>query len=194
MRRLAFTLLYLAAVAAGLTSAWWRVHQGSDYGTAVGAWRVSTLAGSPDADLLTRARVAVKALLALERGETMYYVAATDSEGAPLSSRCSYRVSGTPPQARWWSITAYADDFFLFPDGQRRYSVNGGTATLDAEGRFAFVSGPRAPADALPWLPTPGARGLLFTLRVYQPAAALHAAPHSLAPPRIEPVGPCPRA
>jgi hypothetical protein len=122
----------------------------------------------------------------------MYYLARTDSSGARLRARCSYRISGVPPAARWWSITAYAEDFFLFPDPGRRYSLNGSTARLDAEGRFVLVSGPVAPADTtVAWLPTPGDRGLMFTLRVYQPADALGAAPSSLEPPRIEPMGAC---
>lgn len=188
-------LWLLAAVALGLGSAWGVLRSVSGYGAAAGPWRASTLAGSPDADLYTRARVALGGLLALNREETMYYVAATDSDGRPLRSRCNYRVSGVPPKARWWSVTAYAEDLFLFDNPQRRYSVNGASAPLDAQGRFVLVSGPQAPAaaaDAPPWLPTPGDRGLLFTLRVYNPNPALAAAPGSLQAPRIERLGECP--
>jgi hypothetical protein len=62
------------------------------------------------------------------------------------------------PSARWWSITAYANDFFLFPDPQHRYSLNGSTARLDAQGRFELHSGPTpppapaGPATGAPWL------------------------------------------
>jgi hypothetical protein len=184
--------LSLLAVAIGLGSAWLALRSVSAFGVAAGPWRVSTLAGSADADLYTRARVALGGLLALNRSETMYYVAGTDSSGHPLRSRCSYRVSGAPPAARWWSVTAYAEDFHLFANEQRRYSLNGAGARLDAEGRFALVSGPMAPADAsLPWLPTPGDRGLIFALRVYNPAPALQAAPAALLAPLIEAVGAC---
>jgi hypothetical protein len=142
--------------------------------------RTSTLAGSTDADLYTRAVIAVGALLALNRDETMYYVATTDSAGQVLRSRCRYRISGAAPAARWWSVTAYAEDRFLFPNAERRYSINGGSAPLDARGHFSFETGPTAPAGAAPaapWLPTPGDRGLSFTLRLYNPAAGLSAAP-----------------
>jgi hypothetical protein len=192
--RIVWRLLWLlAAVALGLGSAWGMLRSVSGYGASAGPWRASTLAGSPDADLYTRARVALGGLLALNREETMYFVAATDSAGAPLRSRCSYRVSGVPPQARWWSVTAYADDLFLFPNPQRRYSVNGASAPLDAQGRFALLSGPTSPvgAQTLPWLPTPGDRGLMFTLRVYNPDPALAAAPGTLQAPRIELLGDC---
>ena len=189
----AWGLALLAAVALGLGTAWWALRGVGHFGVAAGPWRASLLAGSADADLYTRARVAIGGLLALNRGETMYYVAGTDSDGRALRSRCSYRVSGLPPPGRWWSVTAYADDFFLFADTQRRYSLNGATAKLDAQGRFAVVTGPQAPPGGTePWLPTPGDRGLLFTLRVYNPAAGLQARPDSLQPPQIQRLGACP--
>lgn len=184
--------LAVAGVLLGLASAWWAVTRAAQLGDAAGPWRVSLLAGSAQADALTRARVARGGLLALNREETMYFVASTDSAGAPLRSRCSYRVSGAPPEARWWSLTAYADDFFLFADDQHRYSVSSANAALDAQGRFALRTGPQPPAGATePWLPTPGDRGLVLTLRVYNPSAALQAQPQSLQPPRIERQGAC---
>jgi hypothetical protein len=193
-RRLALVLVHLAALPAGIASAWWSLQRVEAFGSAAGPWRVSLLAGSADADLHTRARVALGGLLALSRDETLYYVARSDSNGAPLRSRCSYRVRGAAPPARWWSVTAYAEDFFLFPDAPGRYSVNGAHATLGGDGHFTFVSGPTVPerADGVRWLPTPGDRGLVFTLRLYQPAAALRDAPSALAAPRIERIGDCP--
>lgn len=184
--------LVMAGIALGLASAWWALRPQASLGAAAGPWRVSLLAGSAEADALTRARVAIGGLLALNRSETMYFVAAHDSAGQPLRTRCRYRVTGVPPQARWWSLTAYADDYFLFEDGAQRYSINGATARLDAQGRFTVWTGPQPPAapDAA-WLPTPGEHGLLLTLRVYNPAPALQAAPSSLDAPHIEPEGPC---
>jgi hypothetical protein len=194
-RYLALAALYVAALALGAASAWWTLTRVAAFGEASGPWRASLLAGSPDADAYTRARVALGGLLALSREETLYYVAATDSTGAPLKSRCRYRVVGTPPPTRWWSITAYADDVFLFADDARRYSLASGRAVLDAQGRFALVTAPAPPprettADA-PWLPTPGDRGLLLTLRLYHPDATLAASPQRLAAPRIERLGDC---
>ncbi len=185
-------LLVVLATALGLGSAWLALKRSDGFGARVGPWQANLLAGSADADAYTRARVAVGGLLALNRAETMYYIAATDSDGQPLRSRCSYRVSGPPPKARWWSLTAYAEDYFLFPNEQRRYSVNGLSAPVDATGAFALISGPTDPGAAgLPWLPTPGDRGLMFTLRVYNPDGALQAAPASLEAPRIERLAGC---
>ena len=194
MNRTRLAAWYALALIAGIASAWLWLTRVGPSGVDAGVWRVNLLAGSPNADAYTRARVALGALLALDRRETLYYIARTDERGEPLRANCRYRLNGPVPAARWWSVTAYAEDFFLFANEQRRYSVNGQTAVLDAQGRFAFVTGPVAPAagESLTWLPTPGDRGLVFTLRVYIPDPALAAAPGTLQPPTIEPQGACP--
>ncbi|MBC7917126.1 MAG: DUF1214 domain-containing protein [Rhodoferax sp.] len=184
--------LYFSAVALGLGSAWWVLKKAPWMSTSVsvGAWKANLRAGSTDADMYTRASIALNALLALGRDETMYFIATQDDAGQPLRSHCNYRVEGVPPAARWWSVTAYADDLFLFDAPNRHYSLNGSTAVLDAQGEFAFTTGPQAQGDAF-WLPTPGKRGLLLTLRLYNPEPGLQAAPASLVPPAIRPVGAC---
>lgn len=206
------------AIAVGLGTAWWAVRRTGSLGAQVGAWRVSTLAGGANADMYTRARVAVGGLLALNREETMYYLAQEDSQGRPLRARCTYRIFGQAPAARWWSITAYAQDYFLFDNPAKRYSFSSGNLKLDDQGRFSFVSAPQAlvpvmetagHAKASPppslgltqsgssgggmdaWLPTPGDSGLLFTLRVYNPSPALAASPGQLNAPTIERQGVC---
>lgn len=185
--------IVLAGVALGLASAWLALRNpwSSAPSATAGTWRTSLLAGSADADLHTRARVALGGLLALSREETLYFVAERDDSGAPLRSACSYRVQGVPPPARWWSLTAYADDFFLFDHAERRYSLNGGTARLDGSGRFALVTGPAPPDTTTHWLPTPGNRGLVLVLRLYNPDPALVSAPATLAPPSVVKIADC---
>jgi hypothetical protein len=200
--RVGWALAAAAAVVVGAGSAIWTASRASLEWRA-GPWATTTLAGSPEADPWTRARVALAALLALNRSETMYYLADTDSEGRTLRSRCRYRVEGVPPPARWWSVTAYSQDHFLFDHPSRRYSLNSRTAQLDGAGRFALVTGPDEPsgAGAAPlaatqpanaWLPTPGDRGLVLALRVYNPDERLSAQPLRLDPPRITRLGACP--
>lgn len=194
LRRVAIAAaLYFSAVALGLGSAWWVLKKAPwlNQSLQVGAWKTNLRAGSTDADMYTRASVAVNALLALGRDETMYFVANTDDEGHALRSTCSYRVSGTAPKARWWSITAYADDMFLFDAPNQHYSLNGTNAPLDAQGRFVFVLGPSQAPNGEYWLPMVGARGAVMTLRLYNPSPELQASPASLVPPHIERVGAC---
>jgi hypothetical protein len=185
-------LLYLSAVAVGVGSALLALKKAPwlNPSARVGAWRVNLHAGSVDADMYTRASVAVNGLLALGREETMYFIAAQDDSGHALRSNCNYRVKGSAPAARWWSITAYADDMFLFDAPNGHYSLNGDIAKRSAEGSFDFTTGPTEQPGSY-WLPTPGKRGMVLTLRLYNPDAALQAAPQSLVPPNIQPVGDC---
>ncbi len=188
------TGLYLGAVLLGLGSAWWVLKHAPwmSHSVQVGAWKTNLRAGSTDADLYTRAWVAVNAVLALGREETMYFVATQDDQGQPLRAQCHYRIEGSAPAARWWSITAYADDMFLMDVPQSRYSLNGSTAALDAQGRFALSLGPQPGAGGLFWLPTDGkAHGVVLTLRLYNPSASLQAAPGALAPITIRPTEVC---
>ena len=179
-------LLVLLAIAAGLGSAWWSIKYAPtsvESKFQVGVWQGNTLTGSRDADDLTRARVALTGLLALDRSETIYFVAHTDSQLRPLRSRCTYKVSGTAPAARWWSITPYAEDHFLFDAKNQQFSFT-------ANGEFSFSTGPRASAG-MTWLPTPSDHGLELVLRLYQPDAALQTAPASLRAPVVEQIGGC---
>jgi len=201
LRRRIFPLVWMVSIGAvlGVGTAWWAIRNGgaAQSSVKVGPWETSLLAGSPDADSYTRARVAVVGLLALGRQETVYYVARTDSSGQALRSRCRYRIDGLAPPARWWSLTAYADDHFLFDAPEDRFSLNGARAQLDSRGEFHVTTGPAAPPDrdsrdtALAWLPTPGDRGLELTLRLYHPVPALQEDPRGLAPPTIKRVGLC---
>lgn len=186
------TLLYLGAVALGLGSAWWVLKKSPwlNPSVEVGAWRTNLQAGSQDAGMYTRATIAVNALLALGRDETMYFVATRDDAGHPLRAQCNYRITGVPPQARWWSVTAYAEDLFLFDAPNGHYSLNGSTAKLDAAGAFAFSTGPTE-QPGLYWLPTPGNRALILTLRLYNPAPTLQAAPQTLVAPAVQKIGDC---
>lgn len=184
--------LYLGAVALGLGSAWWVLKKAPwlNPSVEVGAWRANLQAGSPDAGMYTRAGIALNALLALGRDETMYFVATRDDAGHALRAQCNYRITGVPPQARWWSITAYAQDLFLFDAPNGHYSLNGSTAALDAAGKFALGTGPSEQAGVY-WLPTPGSGALVLTLRLYNPAPTLQAAPQSLVAPAVQKVGSC---
>lgn len=186
-------VLYLGAVLVGLGSAWWVLKKSPFFQQTVqvGAWKANLLAGSTDAGMYTRAAVALNALLALDRSETMYFMATQDDAGQALRSQCKYRVEGVPPAARWWSVTAYADDLFLFDAPNRQHSLNGSTAQLDAQGRFALQTGPQ-PEGSAHWLPTPGKQGVVLILRLYNPEPGLQASPASLVPPAIVRQGACP--
>jgi hypothetical protein len=194
------TLFVISAVAIGITAAWALVKKAGDASTVqAGPWRASTLTGSPDSGALLRAQVAVAGLLALSKQETMYYIARQDSAGQPLRASCKYRIAGAAPAARWWSVTAYADDYFLFTVPSGRYSFNSEQHRILAGDQaekllsFSMQTGPELNGPA--WhVPTPASNangGLVLTLRLYNPAPGLAQSPETLKAPSIERIGEC---
>lgn len=187
-------LIYLAAIitgcALGLGSALWLAGlwppgRNLAFGNVdAGGWRSDFAIGSKAADPYTRARVARHGLLALAKTEAVYFTRAVDDAGAPLREVCTYRLSGGPMPAGWWSVTLY--------DGQSMLPANTDNAlSIDAEqagaGAWAAVIAPQRPGDATAWISSRGAGTFDLTLRLYLPSAALLADPEAaLDPPRIE--------
>lgn len=188
-RTISLVSLYLVAAAVGLGSTWLALKRVGLEGVTAGAWRADLLAGSADAGLYTRARIAVNAVLALDRSETIYFLATHDDRGEALRAECRYRLSGVAPNAAWWSITAYASDNYLFPVESHRYSISGNSLNIRAGQRFAATIGPSATDSDIE---TAGSGALRLTLRLYKPDSALQRNPAALRAPAIELEGNCP--
>jgi len=175
--------------ALGLAVTWLTVFRGSmPGGVSDGPWRTNLLVGSSGGDMFTRASVAVHGLLALNRSETIYYTAGTDGDGAALDGACTYTIDGRDPDARWWSITAYAGDDYLIPNPAKRYSISRNSIARSADGSFTARVSPAAAAGN--WIATAGAPFSL-TLRLYNPGAGVVTDPAHAALPAIKKVS-CP--
>jgi hypothetical protein len=191
-RRVLYGLVFAAlAVVLGAGSAYWAVSRRfARGGVTVGPWATNENVGSSAADPYLRAGIAIGGLLALAKEETVYFTATTDGDGAPLVSSCVYRVDGRDPDARWWSITAYATDHYLIPNDADRYSVDKTRVVRGHEGdagRFTIRVGGAATADAN-WIPTGPAdppQRFSLTLRMYDPAPEVVADLAAAALPRI---------
>ncbi len=175
--------------ALGLFVTWLTVFRGAmPGGISDGPWKTNLSIGSASGDISTRASVALHGLLALNRSETIYYTAMTDSGGEALDGRCDYLIAGRDPAARWWSITAYASDDFLIPNPQNRYSISKNSVLHDAGGGFtATVSRKPVGHNAIPVAAAP----FSLTLRLYNPDPRVMADPAHAALPSIHKVA-CP--
>ena len=174
-RALGVIALLVCAVLVGVVTAVLGVrNQFSSGGVRSGVWATNAHIGSSGAGPYLRAGVALGGLLALNAGETVYYTATTDESGAPLRTSCEYRVEGSDPNARWWSITAYGDDHFLIPGSNGRFSVDKTAVEHGADGSFTVRVGGAARAGN--WISTGstgGSRPFSLTLRLYNPDATL---------------------
>lgn len=169
-RVLAWSAAVLAGIILGGASAWAALEFGrSSFAEQYGAWRHSRAAGSSAADLYTRAIIAREGLLALSAREALYFSLGVDDQGAPLSENCIYDLTGRQLDARWWSITLYADDDFLAQNEDHAASIDASRVTAGEDGRWrARIATVRG--DAIYWLSSRNARrGFALTLRVYNP-------------------------
>ncbi len=147
-----------------------------------GPWTTDLTSGGVDADMYTRARVAIAGLLALNKSETIYYIAKRDSAGEALDGNCSYRIEGRDPDARWWSITAYANDNFLIDTPSHNYAVSQTSVVRSADG--TFVVRLSLAAEQQNWIAT-SPDGFDVMLRLYNPGASVVQAPSAARLPSI---------
>ena len=176
----------VASIALGLFATWFTVVRGEmPGGVSDGPWTTNLLTGSSGGSMYVRAAVALHGLLALNRSETIYYGAQTDSDGAALDGACTYLIAGRDPPARWWSITVYGSDDFLIANPGKRYSISKTSVMRDASGIFTATVAPHA--NGANALPTNG-QAFNLTLRLYNPAATVAADPAHVALPSIKKV------
>lgn len=134
-------------------------------------WHTNQHIGSADAPPLVRAIVARRGLMALRQTETIYFSADHDDEGRALDEACAYRISFEhEPQARWWSVTLYAEDEFLAVNGLEAHSITADHAAVSAEDPVAAIIS-NVPLAGSPsyWISSRNAGAFNLTLRLYHP-------------------------
>jgi len=161
----------IAAILASAAS--WYAMRPNDYGGLLsnGEWKTDLTTGTKNAGLYQRALIALYGLWAMSAEETIYFVANTDADGKPLVSNCTYRIEGTDPDARWWSLTVYKN-FHFVPNEGKVYSFSQTTVEREPDKSWRVYVSPVKQVKN--WLPTGEDAGdikLLF--RAYNPIAAL---------------------
>ncbi|MGU3574748.1 DUF1214 domain-containing protein [Brucellaceae bacterium C25G] len=106
VRNLTFILfVMLVALGGGIWSARWALdHFGGFNELRSGEWVSYPSAGNPNADPYAKARSARSAHLSLGSAEGLIFYARTSSDGKILERGCSYRITGTNPNARLWTL------------------------------------------------------------------------------------------
>ena len=168
------TLLYvvatfLVALLLGIGSARYMVERGSPLTTSVaGPWSSWIYEGNPSADLYTKAHLASSGRLPLTSTMARYFLASADSLGAPLVSGCEYLISGSPLNARWWSLALYDESGSIIANPSGRHSFNSEEAVRRADGTYHVTLARNARPEN--WLPS-GAedQGIFLMLRIYGP-------------------------
>ena len=93
-----------------------------------------------------------------------------DSSGAAIDGRCTYRVTGSVPPARFWTLAAARSDFAPVVDEGLRQGFTSYEIVRQAEVPTDIVVAPEArPGN---WLPSGGVRDLRLVLRLYDTPVA----------------------
>ena len=167
---LSLVLAAVLGVAVGAGSFWAMV---GSFGREItyGPWTTMADIGQVRQSAYTRARVAIYGIWGLPPSEALYFSAITDSQGQPLDHRCSYEVTGTALPARWWSLTAYRDGFFI-ANPANRYSWSKTDAKPGRDGGWTIRPDPTG--AGINGLALGSVEGkILLSLRLYQPYAGI---------------------
>lgn len=169
---LALYALALGAVI-GLASADWATRGGYPFGgVRIGAWTAWPRAGAAGADPYTRAVNARRGEVPLAIGEGLLLTAAVDDAGRTLDATCTYRIAGSTPPARSWTLTVAGRGARDPAPAPVREGFTATEILRGADGRFSIVLGPEVQPGN--WLPSPRSSGpVRLALRLYDtPAAA----------------------
>lgn len=181
-----FTALALAvALVGGAGSVWLALERDFGFGAvAIGNWVAFPDYGTPQADPYSRARFSREADLALGRAEGLVFTARRDEAGAPLSRRCTYRMEGSLPPARFWTLSARdPDNAVIRIEGGRSPALHSRALLGRAdESVLASISAHPMPGN---WLAVDGAGAMALVLTLYDTAIASSARIAEVELPRI---------
>ncbi len=159
-------LALLIAAVVGLGSTWAALSRGIAFGAVtLGAWTAWPKTGTRDIDPYSRAAIARSGELPIGSGDGVAFLARTDDTGRRLDGRCDVVISGSTPQARYWTITLYDVHGQLVANSLDRQGFSSQEIVRKADGSFDINIAPRARAGN--WLPTGGIDNYVVVLRLY---------------------------
>jgi hypothetical protein len=160
------------AIGGGAASVWYALRAQEGIGAVnIGGWTAFPGIGTPDADPYSKARVARQGLLSLGSAEGLAFVAARDATGALLRRECAYRIEGTTPPARFWTLHATDRAGRVIQTGDGRGSALHSLELLrQPDNAFAIAVGNRpAPGN---WLAVSGSGAMRLVLTLYDTPVA----------------------
>lgn len=166
MRALDLAYVITLGAGLGLASAHWAVAGRPAVGMVrIGAWDTWPRSGRHDADPYMRAYLARGVHLPLGAGEGLELIAIRDDDGQALDGRCRYRISGTTPTTRGWSLGVTDMEGRPFRLPLERNAFTDAEVLRDEAGsvRIAAASEPQMGN----WLPLPDGGRFQLRLRLY---------------------------
>ena len=131
-----------------------------------GPWTTWPGVGTASIDPYARAIQARSGEVALVAAVGVMFVADRDSSGAPLSGRCTYRISGPLPYARLWTLGLDTVSGGTVDNAARRHAFTSAGILRRQDGSFTIEVSPVVhPGN---WLPAPAGGPFILVLRLYE--------------------------
>jgi len=159
-------LCFFVAAAVGLGATWFALSNGTAFGAiTIGAWQAWPKTGTMEIDPYARAALARTGALPVGLGDGVSFIAKFDDSGRLLDGRCDVHITGTTPQARFWTITLYDPDGQFIANSLNRQGFTSQELIRNPDGGFDITAAPRArPGN---WLPTGGVERYILAIRLY---------------------------
>ena len=194
-RRLMFRTVFLAvlvlaiAIGGGAASVWYALQAQEGIGAVnVGGWTTFPELGTPLADPYSKARIAREGVLSLGLAEGLTFVAQRDSGGAALRKNCAYRIEGSFPPARFWTLYAAEPSHAMIRNGHLKSPALQSMQALRSPDNSVGIAVGRHPAPGN-WLPVSGNGPMSLVLTLYDSPAASSSGIADLALPAIVKAG-----
>lgn len=173
LKTIFLTALTLAiALGAGAGSVWLALDGDFEFDTVeIGNWTAYPQRGTQQADPYSKARFSREADLALGHAEGLVFIATRDDAGEPLRLECDYRIEGSLPPARFWTLYARdADGQLIAPEGNRAAALHSYAMLRQTDDTVsAVVSRMPSPGN---WLAVRGSGEFRLILTLYDTAVA----------------------
>ncbi|MER2537384.1 MAG: DUF1214 domain-containing protein [Rhizobiaceae bacterium] len=187
MFKTAFLILValVLAIGGGGASVWYALKAQEGVGAVtVDGWTAFPDMGTPEADPYSKARVAREGSLALGRAEGLAFNAQRDSSGERLRRECGYRIEGSMPSTRFWTLHAVDAQGALIRAGFDRAPALQSLSLLRADGGGIVIAAAAQPAPGN-WLPLSGKGDMSFVLTLYDTPIAASTGLSDIRLPRI---------
>lgn len=178
-------IVLVLSVVGGGASVWYALASQEGLGAVtVGSWTAFPDIGTPDADPYSKARIAREGALALGRAEGLSFVAQRDADGAALQRDCDYRIEGTVPASRFWTVYAAAPGGAIIRAGTQRAPALQSYQLLRQQDDSLIIT---ASAHASPgnWLALSGTGPMLLVVNLYDTPIASSTGLADITMPRI---------
>jgi hypothetical protein len=154
----------------------------------IAGWTAFNSLATTQGSVRKRALWAQSAFAVMPPERALYFISSSADNGHDLEGGCRYQVTGTPPNAPWWSLIVYDRNLALIrSDGAR--SINPDTVQLDANGNYTvYVSAVTEPGN---WLSDRSAGTISIVYRIYEPSPDLLKSLPTAALPRVVQSGGC---